>query len=112
MPRNMLGGGSKGDLYVQVRINPHKTFSREGDVILSEEHIGMADAALGAELDVKTVDGTITMKVPAGTVEAHGNTRFVDVHSGSSDVDGLDCSCVPMWQKVNRAARCHRDALA
>ena len=62
-----VGGGSKGDLYVQVRVNPHKTFSREGDVILSEEHIGMADAALGAELDVKTVDGTITMKVPAGT---------------------------------------------
>ena len=31
--------------------------------------------------------------------EAHGNTRFVDVHSGSPDVDGLDCSCVPMWRK-------------
>lgn len=62
-----VGGGNKGDLYVQVRVRPHKTFKREGDVITSEEHINMVDAALGAELDVKTVDGVITMKVPAGT---------------------------------------------
>ena len=57
----------KGDLYVHVRVKAHKKFTREGDIILSEEHISMVDAALGTEIDVDTVDGTVRMKVPAGT---------------------------------------------
>jgi molecular chaperone DnaJ len=62
-----VAGGPKGDLYVNVRVTPHKLFTREGDLILSEQHIGMADAALGTEIDVATVDGNITMKIPPGT---------------------------------------------
>lgn len=62
-----VSGGAKGDLYVNIRVKAHKKFTREGDIILSEEHVSMVDAALGAEVDVETVDGTITMKVPAGT---------------------------------------------
>lgn len=62
-----IANGEKGDLYVHLRVRPHKKFTREGDIILSEEHIGMVDAALGTEIDVDTVDGPITMKVPAGT---------------------------------------------
>lgn len=62
-----IGGGAKGDLYVHVRVKAHKRFTREGDLILSEEHIGMIDAALGCEIDVATVDGVVTMKIPAGT---------------------------------------------
>lgn len=62
-----VGGGSKGDLYVHIRVKAHKKFTREGDLILSEEHIGMVEAALGCELDVETVDGKVTMRVPAGT---------------------------------------------
>ena len=62
-----IAGGVRGDLYVYVRVRAHKKFTREGDLILSEEHISMVDAALGTELDVETVDGIITMKVPAGT---------------------------------------------
>lgn len=60
-------GGEKGDLYVQVRVKPHKHLTREGAIILSEEKVSMVDAALGCEIDVETVDGKITMKVPAGT---------------------------------------------
>ena len=60
-------GGMRGDLYVQIRVKAHKKFTREGYLILSEEHISMTDAALGSEIEVETVDGTITMKVPAGT---------------------------------------------
>jgi molecular chaperone DnaJ len=59
--------GEKGDLYVNVRVKPHKKFTREGDIILSEETVGMVDATLGTEIDVDTVDGPITMKIPAGT---------------------------------------------
>ena len=61
------GATEKGDLYVRVRVKPHKNLTREGAIILSEEKISMVDAALGCEIDVETVDGTVTMKVPAGT---------------------------------------------
>lgn len=59
--------GAKGDLYVHVRVRPHKEFTREGTLILSKIHIDMVDAALGTEVDVVTVDGPVRMKVPAGT---------------------------------------------
>lgn len=62
-----IARGKKGDLYVSVRVKAHKKFTREGDIILSEEHVGFVDATLGTEIDVETVDGTVTMKVPAGT---------------------------------------------
>lgn len=62
-----IAGGPRGDLYVHIRVKAHKQFTREGDLILSEEHIAMADAALGTEIEVATVDGTVRMKVPAGT---------------------------------------------
>lgn len=62
-----IANGPKGDLYVNIRVRPHKKFTREGDLILSEEIVNMVDAALGTEIQVDTVDGPITMKVPAGT---------------------------------------------
>jgi len=62
-----VANGAKGDLYVNIKVKPHKKFTREGSLILSEAHIGMIDAALGTELDVDTVDGPLTMKIPAGT---------------------------------------------
>lgn len=62
-----IAGGAKGDLYVRVRVRADKRFQRQGHDILSEEAIGMADAALGTELEVQTVDGETTMKVPSGT---------------------------------------------
>ena len=68
-----MRGGEKGDLYVNIRVKPHKKFTREGDLILSDEHIGIVMAALGGEIDVDTVDGRLTMKVPAGT---QGGTDF------------------------------------
>ena len=68
-----VGGGARGDLYVHIRVKAHKKFTREGDLILSEEHISMVDAALGTEIDVETVDGIVRMKIPAGT---QSNTDF------------------------------------
>jgi molecular chaperone DnaJ len=62
-----IANGPKGDLFVNIRVKPHKQFTREGDLILSSEHIDMVDAALGTEIDVATVDGPVRMKVPAGT---------------------------------------------
>jgi molecular chaperone DnaJ len=62
-----VANGPKGDLYVNVRVKPHKQFTREGDLILSEQHVSMVEAALGTEIDVQTVDGPVRMRVPAGT---------------------------------------------
>lgn len=62
-----IARGQKGDLYVNVRVKAHKHFTREDDIILSEEHVGLIAATLGTEIEVDTVDGPITMKVPAGT---------------------------------------------
>lgn len=62
-----VAGGPRGDLYVRIRVKSHKKFTRESDIILSEEHVGIVEAALGTEIDVETVDGQVRMKVPAGT---------------------------------------------
>ena len=62
-----IANGARGDLYIHLRVKAHKKFTREGDLILSEEHIDMVEAALGTEIDVETVDGKVRMKVPAGT---------------------------------------------
>lgn len=63
----VVGAREKGDLYVNIKVKAHKKFTREGDLILSDEKVSMVDAALGTEVDVETVDGMMTMKVPAGT---------------------------------------------
>lgn len=62
-----IGDGERGDLYVHIRVKAHRKFTREGDIILSEEHVSMVDAALGTEIEIETVDGTVRMKVPSGT---------------------------------------------
>lgn len=68
-----VANGPRGDLYVNIKVKPHKQFTREGDLVLSEQTISMIDATLGAEIDVETVDGPIRMKIPAGT---QGGTDF------------------------------------
>lgn len=62
-----MQGGQKGDLYVNVRVKAHKDFTREGDLILSSQTIDMPTAALGGTTEVNTVDGPLTIKIPAGT---------------------------------------------
>jgi len=70
-----VAGGAKGDLYVNIRVKPHKKFTREGDLILSDEHIDMITATLGSDINVETVDGMIKMKVPPGT-QSHSDFKL------------------------------------
>ncbi|MBR0482676.1 DnaJ domain-containing protein [Candidatus Saccharibacteria bacterium] len=86
-------GGQRGDLYIEVRVRAHKTLTREGDLILSEVTISMADAVLGTEVDVETVDGKVTMKIPAGTqpgtnfkLSGHGAPRLGGKERGAQIV--------------------------
>lgn len=61
-------GGSPGDLYVVIYVRPDERFIREENDILCEVPISFPQAALGAEIEVPTLDGSkIKMKVPAGT---------------------------------------------
>ena len=60
-------GGSPGDLYLNISVMPHKLFTREGDDILYELPINFAQAALGDEVEVPTLDGKAKIKIPSGT---------------------------------------------
>jgi len=60
-------GGPAGDLYVEIRVKPHKIFEREGANLSCEVPVSFATAALGGEVELPTLDGNVSLKVPAGT---------------------------------------------
>lgn len=60
-------GGPPGDLYININVQPHKTFKRKGFDIYVDTHISMAKAALGTEMKVPTVDGDVSYTIPEGT---------------------------------------------
>ena len=60
-------GGPPGDLYVEIRINPHKIFVRDGADLSCEVPIRFSTAALGGEVELPTLEGNVSLKVPPGT---------------------------------------------
>ncbi len=60
-------GGPAGDLFVEVNIRPHPIFERNGYDVHMEQPITFGQAAMGAEIEVPTLDGNVKIKVPAGT---------------------------------------------
>ncbi len=60
-------GGPPGDLYVVLHVREHPIFAREENDVFCEVPISFAQAALGAQIDVPTLDGKVKMKIPAGT---------------------------------------------
>ncbi len=59
-------GGPPGNLYVTVSVTEHEFFRREGDDIIYDLPINFAQAALGDEVEVPSIDGSITIKIPPG----------------------------------------------
>ena len=59
-------GGSPGDLYIAVDVAPHPVLERDGDNVVSNVVVNVAEAALGAKLEVETADGPASVKIPAG----------------------------------------------
>ena len=59
-------GGSSGNLYIILSVQPHHFFTRDGDNTLYELPINFAQAALGAEVEVPTLDGEVKLKIPTG----------------------------------------------
>jgi len=62
-----INGGPYGDLYVEITVKPHKYFVREGNDIILSVPISFVDAALGVTIDVPTIHGDVTLKIPEGT---------------------------------------------
>jgi molecular chaperone DnaJ len=88
-------GGPPGDLIVFVQVKEHPVFRRQGADLVTDLKIGIAQAALGAELDLEGLDGTrIPVKVPAGTqpgavirLPDHGLPRLGQTGRGSLRVN-------------------------
>jgi molecular chaperone DnaJ len=60
-------GGPPGDCYCFIRVKPHPLFKREGVHLFVEVPVSYTQAALGAEIEIPTLDGTDTLTIPAGT---------------------------------------------
>ena len=59
-------GGPNGDLYIYINVRPHAIFVRDEDDIYMEQEINIAQAALGADIQVETLEGKVTLTIPAG----------------------------------------------
>jgi molecular chaperone DnaJ len=79
--------GVPGDLYVVIQVEPHPIFTRENLDILCDVPISFVQAALGAEIDVPTLDGKIKMKIPSGT---QSGKVFRIKGKGVKDVHGYE----------------------
>lgn len=78
-------GGPPGDLYIYIKIKPHKFFHREGNDVITEMKISFPQAALGDEIEVPTLEGKVELKVPEGT---QSGTFFRLRGKGIPDVHG------------------------
>ena len=79
-------GGPPGDLYVVIHVKPHDVFMREGRDILCEIPITFGQAALGAKIQVPTLNGKVKMNVPSGT---QSGTVFRLKGKGMTDLRGF-----------------------
>lgn len=82
-------GGRPGDLFVVVRVAPHRLFSRRGNDLKLELPLTYAEAALGDKVQVPTLNGAVTLKIPAGT--SSGKTfrirgKGAPIRSGHGDL--------------------------
>jgi len=99
--------GAAGDLYVLVHVRPHRVFGRKGDHLTVTVPVTFAEAALGAEISVPTLDdGPVRLKVPAGT--PNGRTfrvRGRGVKGGAADGDLLVTVEVQVPKHLSEDAR-------
>lgn len=62
-----MGGGPRGDLYLKVEVDPHPIYKLEGRDLTMTLHVSPWEAVLGAEVQVPTLSGPVTLKVPPGS---------------------------------------------
>jgi molecular chaperone DnaJ len=82
-------GGAPGDLYITVRVEPHPFFGRDGDNIVISVPITVAEASLGAKIEVPTIDGRALLKIPMGTQNGQKfRLREKGVHNARKNLRG------------------------
>ena len=97
-----LNGGPAGDLYVVLRVKPHSFFEREGKDLYCSIPISFAQAALGAEIMIPTLEGEHRLKVPEGT---QSGTIFRIRSKGVTSVKGGGKGDLHVQVKVITPAR-------
>jgi molecular chaperone DnaJ len=87
-------GGPPGDLYITVKVAAHPVFRREGDDLHMVVPVAVHEAALGARIEVRTLDGAARLRVPPGTqsgqrfrLRGHGAPSTRDGHRGDLIVE-------------------------
>ena len=93
-------GGPAGDLYVIIRIGEHPVFRRDGDDIYLTVPVSVAEAALGAKIEVPTIDGRALLKIPPGT---QSGTETASARKGRAFRHQRRCA-----RRRNRRDHCHR----
>lgn len=78
-------GGRSGDVYIVINVKPHEYFVREGTDVRLDIPISFVDAALGCELKIPTLDGTVKLKIPEGT---QNSTVFKLKNKGITNING------------------------
>ena len=81
-----VNGGPNGDLYIEINVEPHQYFTRNGKDILLDIPVSAVDATLGTTIEVPTVYGDVSMKIPQGTQDGARlrlkGKGVVDIKSG------------------------------
>ncbi|MDP6670615.1 MAG: molecular chaperone DnaJ [archaeon] len=108
-------GGHAGDLFIVVFVEPHKIFKRDGIDIYAEIPISFSEASLGTKLDVPTMKGKATIKVPAGTQSGtifRLKDKGIKELGGSGRGDEYIKTIVQVPKKMNKKQRELIEALA
>jgi molecular chaperone DnaJ len=111
--RTVRGGGEyaaggAGDLHVYVHVAEHPLFRRKGADVLCTVPVSFPQAVLGAELDVPTLDGKVTMRLPPGTQSGkilRLRGKGISVYGGAGRGDQLVTVLVEVPEKINRKQR-------
>src|SRR5262249_18999420 len=102
------GAGNPGDLYVVLHVREHPLFVREGADVVCEVPVSFTHAALGAEIEVPTLDGPARVKMPAGTQSGQTfrlNGRGIPERSGSGGGDQIVRVLVETPRKLSARQR-------
>jgi molecular chaperone DnaJ len=104
------GPKSPGDLFLVLEVLPNAQFQRQGNDLLTEQAVDLPRAILGGEINVPTLDGTVQMKIPAGT---QGGSTFSLKGKGMPDLrsKGVGDELVKVAVSIPRALNDRQRAL-